>query len=324
MPLFLIIAGWFNSLGRNRVKVLLGFAATIIVIGGALFSLTDHISIGLGIYWAITTATTVGYGDVIAHHTSSRIVAAVVMLTVIPTLGAVFALVAGASVLTRIRRLFGMDTALPADPYAIVFGTHHVIARVLDELSRAGDPVVLVAPEQPPGMPDGVHFLAGDPTDEALVLKCELHRATRALIACDAEADTLVIAVAIHSIAPELEVFALTQSRAVARALRELGVTQTLAADELVGHTVAKSLETPQAGSLLLQLIDNASYRLTETAVDPSLVAQRLSSARAMADALVLGIARGNQVDLGLVDDPLLSADDRLIVLRSVPAASAG
>lgn len=49
-------------------------------------------------------------------------------------------------------------------------------------------------------------FLAGDPTDEALVLKCELHRATRALIACDAEADTLVIAVAIHSITPELEV----------------------------------------------------------------------------------------------------------------------
>ena len=111
-------------------------------------------------------------------------------------------------------------------------------------------------------------MLAGDPTDAALIQRCELHRATRALIACDAEADTLVIAVAIHSIAPELEVFALTQSRAVARALSELGVTQTLAADELVGHTVAKSLETPQAGSLLLQLIDNANYRLVETPVE--------------------------------------------------------
>jgi voltage-gated potassium channel len=321
MPLFLIIAGVFSKLGRDRVRALVGFALTMVVVGGVLFSLTDHVSVGLGIYWAITTATTVGYGDVIPHHSSSRIIAAIVMLTVIPTIGAVFALVAGASVLARIRRLFGMDTALPTQPYAIVFGAHQVIPRVLDELSLAGDPVVLVAAEQPATIPDGVHFLAGDPTDEALVLKCELHRATRALIACDNEADTLVIAVAIHAIAPELEVFALTQSRAVSRALRELGVAQTLAADELVGHTVAKSLETPQAGSLLLQLIDNANYRLTETAVDPALVSQPLSKARSMADALVLGIARGNQVDLGIIDDPVLGADDRLIVLHAVQAA---
>jgi voltage-gated potassium channel len=317
MPLFLLIAGVFNRLGRFRVHALLGFALLAILVGGALFSLTDHISIGLGIYWAVTTATTVGYGDVIPHHTSSRIIAAGVMLTTIPTFGAVFALVAGASVLARIRRLLGMDTALPADPYAIVFGTHQVIARVLDELSRAGDPVVLVAPEQPAGLPATVHFLAGDPTDEALMLKCELHRATRALIACDAEADTLVIAVAIHSLAPELEVFALTQSQAVSRALRELGVTHTLAADELVGHTVAKSLETPQAGSLLLQLIDNTSYRLAEAAVDPALVSQRLSKARSMSGALVLGIARGAHVDLGVIDDPVLDAEDRLIVLKA-------
>jgi voltage-gated potassium channel len=132
-----------------------------------------------------------------------------------------------------------------------------------------------------------------------------------------------VIAVAIHAIAPELEVFALTQSRAVSRALRELGVMHTLAADELVGHTVAKSLETPQAGSLLLQLIDNANYRLKETPVDPAFVSQPLSKARAVADAIVLGIARGNQVDLGLIDDPLLTADDRLIVLHAVSAQAA-
>jgi voltage-gated potassium channel len=127
--------------------------------------------------------------------------------------------------------------------------------------------------------------------------------------------------VAIHAIAPELEVFALTQSRAVSRALRELGVTHTLAADELVGHTVAKSLETPQAGSLLLQLIDNSDYRLVEAAVIPALVSQPLSKARSMAGALVLGIARGNQVDLGVADDPVLAADDRLIVLEAVKAA---
>jgi voltage-gated potassium channel len=319
MPLFLIAL--LRNFGQVRVRALLIFAATVVLIGAALFSITEGVSFGLALYWAITTATTVGYGDVSPHDAAGRIVANFVMLTTIPAIGAVFALTAGAAVLSRLRRLLGMDMKLPSKPYAIVFGSHQVIPRVLDELSHAGDPVVLVAPDRPAGIPEAVHFLAGDPTDDALVHRCELHRATRALIACDAEADTLVIAVAIHSIAPELEMFALTQSQAVARALRELGVTQTLAADELVGHTVAKSLETPQAGSLLLQMIDNANYRLVEAPVDATFVSQPLSKARAEADALVLGIARGTDVDLGIADDPVLAAGDRLIVLEALKAA---
>jgi voltage-gated potassium channel len=320
MPLFLITYRWFNRLGRYRVIALVGFATSIILGGAALFSLTDHVSYGLALYWAVTTATTVGYGDITPHNTGSRIIAAAVMLTTIPTVGAIFALTAGAAVLERVRRLFGMDTSLPSSPYTIVFGTHDVIPRVLDELTHAGDPIVLVSPVKPVGLSDDVHFIAGDPTDEALMHKCDLKRANRALIACHEDADTLVIAVGIHSLAPELEVFALTQSRAVARALRELGVGLTLSADELVGHTVAKSLETPQAGSLLLQLVEDATYRLAEVPVDPSLVSQPLSKARSTSGGLVLGISRGVHVDLGIKDDPLLAADDRLIVLRAAPA----
>jgi voltage-gated potassium channel len=321
MPLFLITYRWFNRLGRYRVPALVGFATSIILVGAAAFSLTDHISYGVAVYWAVTTATTVGYGDIIPHNTGSQIVAAFVMLTTIPTIGAIFALTAGAAVLDRVRRLFGLDTSLPHSAYTIVFGTHDIIPRVLEELARSGDPVVLVAATKPAGLSDDVHFLAGDPTDEALILKCELHRANRVLIACDQEADTLVIAVAIHSIAPQLEVFALTQSQAVARALRELGVTLTLSTTELVGHTIAKSLETPSAGSLLVQLVNNASFRLAEVPVDQALVSQPLSKARDASDLLVLGFARGAKVDLGVGDDPSLEAGDRLIVLE--PAAAA-
>jgi voltage-gated potassium channel len=319
MPLFLIAV--LGKLSRVHVRTLLMFAAAIILAGAAAFSIAEHVSFGLALYWAITTATTVGYGDVSPHNTSGRIIANVVMLTTIPTIGAVFALAAGASVLAHIRRLLGMDNSLPASPFTIVLGAHPVVPRVLDELARVGDSVVLVAKEKPVGMPDNVHFVAGDPTDEATVRRCELEKADRALIACIHEADTLVIAVAAHSLAPSLEVFALTQSPAVARALRELGVSQTLSSDELVGHTLAKSLETPQAGSLLLQLVDTTMYRLAERPVDPAFVAQPLSKARASAGALVLGISHGVNVDLGIRDDPVLAADDRLIVLEALEAA---
>jgi voltage-gated potassium channel len=320
MPLFLILRRWFKSLSRARELLLAAAATLVLIVGAALFSLTQHVSVGLGLYWSVVTATTVGYGDVTPHNTAGRIVAAGVMLTTIPIIGAVFALLAGASALSRVRRLLGMDSKLPTTPYTLVLGSHAVLPRVIDELSRAGNPVVLVARTRPVNLPGGFHFLAGDPTDEALLRRCELAAVSRALIACENDADTLVIAVTIHSLAPGIEVYALTQSPNVARALAELGVTHTLSSDELVGHTLAKSLETPQAGDLLLQLVDTSNYRLVESPVDAALVSQRLSQARGRSGALVLGVCRGRTVELGLDDDPVLTAEDRLIVLQPAQA----
>jgi voltage-gated potassium channel len=320
MSLFLVAARLVRHVSRIRAATLIALAAAIVVLGAALFSILEHIGFGTSLYWSITTATTVGYGDVLPHNTAGRVIAAGVMLTTIPLVGAAFALLAGASVLAHIRRLFGMDSSLPKVPYIVVYGSHPVIPRALAELARGGDPVVLVAPTRPAGIGDDVKFLAGDPSDEEQVRRSQPSHASRALIACSNDADTLVVAVAIHSLAPKLEVYALTQSPRVAAALHELGVTYTLASDELVGHTLAKSLETPQAGDLLLQLVDTSNYRLLETPIDDALISQPLSKARGAAGTLVLGICRGATVDLGIGEDPVLVAGDRLIVLQ--PSAS--
>jgi voltage-gated potassium channel len=317
MSLFLVAFHAVRHAGHRRELILLTLAAAIVLIGAGAFSLAEHVDYGTALYWAITTATTVGYGDVTPHNTAGRVIAAGVMLTTIPLVGAAFALLAGASALARVRRLLGMDQSLPHKPYILVFGTHPVVPRALAELARGGDPVVLVAPSKPAGVDDDVKLLAGDPSSEEAVRRSDPAHACRALIACEADADTLVVAVAIHSLAPTLEVYALTQSPRVAAALRELGVTHTLSSDELVGHTLAKSLETPQAGDLLLQLVDSSSYRLHEAPIASELVAQPLSKARVAAGTLVLGISRGDHIDLGVGSDPVLAAGDLLIVLEA-------
>jgi voltage-gated potassium channel len=323
MPFFfLIFTRVFNRFGRYRVPVLVGLALLIVFMGALAFSLSQGVSYGQSLYWSITTATTVGYGDVTPHNTAGRVIATVVMLTTIPLVGAVFALVAGASALAHIRRIFRMDTRLPEVPFTVVYGTHPVVPRVLGELRRAGDPVVLVAPSLPPAAPSDVQLIADDPAENGTVAKSEPGRASRALIACTDDSDTLVVAVALHSLAPGLEVFALTQAPHVARALAELGVTYTLAGDELLGHTIAKSLETPQAGELLLQLVDSENFSLRQHPVDDSLVARPLSEARAKSGTLVLGIARNGHVDLGVGDDPVLSTGDQLIELRPMSEAA--
>jgi voltage-gated potassium channel len=57
------------------------FLAFVVFLGGAeAFATVENRSLAIGMYWAISTMTTVGYGDVTPHTTAGRIIAAIVML----------------------------------------------------------------------------------------------------------------------------------------------------------------------------------------------------------------------------------------------------
>ena len=318
MLLFIMLSRRLAALRHRRLWALFALGNAILLAGAALFAVTQHDSFWLALYWAITTATTVGYGDVLPKNTIGHVIASVVMLTTIPIVGALFGVLAGATAVRDIRRILGMDTHLPNEPYTVIYGLDAVVPRVLEELCRRDTAVVLVAPQRPAGAPEAIAFIAGDPTDERVIARSRPQQADRALIACDQDADTMIVAVTLHTLAPGIRSYALTDSPRVARALRELGVKHTLSADELVGHTVAKSLETPEAGDLLLSLVGATDYRLEERIVDDELRdrARTLSAARSTPGTLILGIARDGKVELGVNDDPELNTGDRLIVLN--------
>ena len=318
MLLFLMLSRRLAALRHRRLWGLFALGIAILLVGAALFAATQHDTFWLGLYWAITTATTVGYGDVTPKNTIGHVIASFVMLTTIPVIGALFGLLAGATAVRNIRRILGMDTHLPSEPYTVIYGLDSVVPRVLEELCRRDTSVVLVAPQRPPAAPEAIAFIAGDPTDERVIARSKPADADRALIACEQDADTMIVAVTLHTLAPKIRSYALTDSPRVARALSELGVTHTLSADELVGHTVAKSLETPEAGNLLLSLVGATNYRLEEKIVDEELRgrARTLSAARSAPGTLILGIARDGKVELGVDSDPELNTGDRLIVLH--------
>ena len=68
---------------RNAANVIVVATATVVGVAGVLMRVLDHSeypNVGRGLWWAIQTVTTVGYGDVTPKHTSGRIVAAALML----------------------------------------------------------------------------------------------------------------------------------------------------------------------------------------------------------------------------------------------------
>src|SRR5262245_26591213 len=68
---------------RGASSTIVAATATVVVIGGVLIRLFDHdeySSVWVGMWWAIQTVTTVGYGDVTPEHVSGRVIAVFVML----------------------------------------------------------------------------------------------------------------------------------------------------------------------------------------------------------------------------------------------------
>jgi voltage-gated potassium channel len=132
---------------RRAMGVIVTATAIVVIGSGALMRLIDHReyrSIWAGMWWAIQTVTTVGYGDVTPREPNGRIVATFVMLEGIAFLAIVTASITSTFVERASRdreddesryeqrleeRLAGMDAELQA--------TREQLARIESLLNRS-------------------------------------------------------------------------------------------------------------------------------------------------------------------------------------------
>ena len=128
---------------RRAAGIIAFFTAVITVAGGVLASVLDHQeypTIGKGLWLALQTVTTVGYGDVSPKDAIGRFIATVVMLTGIGFLAVVTASVT-ASLVENSRRRFAAQSE---DDDARQF------TEITDRLARIEAALEQRAPGKPP------------------------------------------------------------------------------------------------------------------------------------------------------------------------------
>ncbi len=99
---------------RGAASVIVTTTGLIVVVSGLLMRLLDHKeypNFFIGMWWAIQTVTTVGYGDVTPKSVAGRIVASFVMLEAI----ALVAIVTAAITSTFVARATRLQDTAAAD-----------------------------------------------------------------------------------------------------------------------------------------------------------------------------------------------------------------
>jgi voltage-gated potassium channel Kch len=141
MPESVIRPGKQRSVVERRIQriinarsVTLGLAVTFVflaLIGGILIRFVDHEnfpSVGLGIWWALQTVTTVGYGDVVPTTLAGRVIGGIVMV-----IGIAFISFVTAGVTSALVRRAGEESRA-ADRAHVIENTQ----RIIDELAKNG------------------------------------------------------------------------------------------------------------------------------------------------------------------------------------------
>jgi len=101
--------------------------ATVVVVGGVLMRVFDHdeySNVWVGMWWAIQTVTTVGYGDVVPGSTAGKVIATFLMLGGL----SLFAVVTGA-----------ITSAFVAQRQKDIPGDEDPVVRRLDEMTAKLD-----------------------------------------------------------------------------------------------------------------------------------------------------------------------------------------
>jgi voltage-gated potassium channel len=128
---------------RNAAGVIVVATFAVVVGAGVLIRVIDsheYENVWVGMWWALQTVTTVGYGDVTPRHVSGRLVGAVVMLQGIAFIAIVTAVITSTFVARATREA---DEARAQDELS----DRELIEKRFDELERKLDRLAATFPD---------------------------------------------------------------------------------------------------------------------------------------------------------------------------------
>ena len=241
-PLSYVIAAFLVSALINGY--LFYFAENIV--GG-----NEQITFWRGLYWALVTMATVGYGDVVPTTFWGHVVAGITIIIGIAIFTMLVSTLASEFMNRNLEKKMGLRK-LKKQPTILVIGDHENCKEVINELIYNLPPqeIAWLLPEPPKIPPRQVEFVSGDPSEEDTLERARIREVKKVVICMKEESRTLHIILLIRKMNKHAEIIATTTDARLKELMMGAGATYVIPQGTL-GRIVASAVYEPSVAEFI-------------------------------------------------------------------------
>ncbi|MBN1997916.1 NAD-binding protein [candidate division KSB1 bacterium] len=349
-----LVRGFFYKLRRNMiVKVLtaifvLAFLAAYVVYLLENSRNSQFSDIGKGVWWALVTMTTVGYGDKVPVTTGGRIIAALVMFSGVALVSFFTATVSSIFITKRLNEGKGLSKIRFRNHIVIVgwnSSVERIIRSIRNDVIRENRSIVLVNQRKPELIDPillmfnelQIKFVYGDVTDDVVLNRANIAQAFAAVIVPDESFEsgskqderTILATLSIKSIEPKVRVIAHILDPVNETHLRRANADRIVLSERYSGYLLGAHVTSPGIPEILDDLLNPESgVRLARSRVPGHLVGKSFAEAvgyfKKEENRILLGFAKeepGFMLD-DILSDQMSSID--MFIRRKLEEAGKG
>jgi voltage-gated potassium channel len=281
-------------------------------------------------WYALVTASTVGYGDLFPVSGLGRLVASCFILFTLVGVG--FTLSAIQESVLEVRRmeergLFGTSFA----DHVVVCGSTAIARTAIGELLAGGVQVAVLCRTEGDaeairalGPPDRLFVTLGEPGPKLLEERLAVKKARTVAVAMDDDTANIVVSLNVHALCPETRIVVAVQNEELRSTLIASGVTYVASPFELSGRLVASATFEPEVARFIEDVTSGIEGTHDLHQLRPGRLASRTVAEirRALLEAegpLLVAVAKAGKTRNALLSNPpadtVVGADDWLVLL---------
>ncbi|MGW2563299.1 potassium channel family protein [Streptomyces sp. NPDC001514] len=323
-----------RQVGKRLLVAMLVLLLTVLIVwldrGGYYDNADERVDFLDAVYYATVTLSTTGYGDIVPHSASARLV----NVLVVTPLRVVFLIILVGTTLEVLTRRTREEWRLnrwrdTVRDHTVVVGFGTKGRSAVQTLCATGlkkEQVVVVDPSSKvieAANVDGFAGVIGDATRSEVLLRAELQRARQIIIATQRDDTAVLVALTARQLNRGAKIVAAVREEENAPLLRQSGADAVITSASAAGRLLGLSVLSPSAGRVMEDLIQQGTgLDVIERPVTKSEVGKSVRET----DDLVVSVLRGHRL-LGY-DDPQaspLQLTDRLIaIVRATNAPPPG